>query len=82
MRRAARSGPLDPESAAAVERTFLVVRIVRGSLLAAFLALAIVGVAARGWPRGIAVGIGIVLVLQVMRVGASVRRYATGRSAR
>ena len=76
-----RPSPLDPESAGRVEQTFLVVRIVRGSLLAVFLALALAGVQAKEWPGGIALGVAVVLGIQVAAIGMSVRRYVALRAA-
>ena len=58
---------LDADSAMRVERSFLVVRIVRGSLLLLFLALALIAVEVKSWPSGVAVAIGLTLLLQAGR---------------
>ena len=66
---------LDADSARRVERTFLAVRIVRGSLLLIFLAVALVAVEARQWPTGVAVAIAVTLLLQAGTLAGCVRRY-------
>jgi hypothetical protein len=71
---------LDADAAEGIARTFLVVRIVRGSLLLVFLAVALVAVLGKGWPGGVALAIALTMLLQAGRVGASVSRYV--RSAR
>lgn len=59
-----------------VGRSFLVVRIVRGSLLVVFLGIALVGVESKGWPTGVAVAVGAVLLLQLGSLASSVRTFA------
>ncbi|MCW2766294.1 MAG: hypothetical protein JWO11_2253 [Nocardioides sp.] len=59
-----------------IVRTFLIVRMVRGSLILLFLAIALVAVEVKSWPRGVAVAIAFAMVLQVGRLGASFLRYA------
>ena len=76
-----RPSPMDPESAGRVEQSLLVVRIVRGSLLAVFLAIALAGVESKDWPGGVALGVAVVLGLQVGMVGMTVRRYVALRAA-
>jgi len=66
---------LDADSARRVERSFLVVRIVRGSLLLVFLALAVVGVQVRDWPTGVTVAVAVTLLLQAGALMSCVRRY-------
>lgn len=67
---------LDAETTERIVRSFLVVRIVRGSLLLVFLALALVGVEANGWPSGVAVAVGLALLAQAAVLAANCRRYA------
>lgn len=71
-----RRGPygLDPDSARRVERSFLLVRIVRGSLLLLFLALALLAVELKGWPTGVAVAIAVALIWQAGTLAARLRR--------
>ena len=66
---------LDADSARRVERTFLAVRIVRGSLLLIFLVVALVGVEVRDWPTGVTVAIVVMLLLQAGTLASCVRRY-------
>ena len=66
---------LDADSARRVERTFLAVRIVRGSLLLIFLAVALVAVEVRDWPTGVTVAIAVTLLLQAGTLASRVRRY-------
>jgi len=66
---------LDADSARRVERTFLAVRIVRGSLLLIFLAVALVAVEVRDWPTGVTVAIAVMLLLQAGTLASRVRRY-------
>jgi hypothetical protein len=66
---------LDADSARRVERTFLAVRIVRGSLLLTFLAVALVAVEVRDWPTGVTVAIAVTLLLQAGTLASCVRRY-------
>lgn len=73
---------LDADTSRRVLRTFLVVRIVRGSLLLLFLVLALVGVRVRGWPAGVAIAIALAMLLQAGALAVWCRRYArTGRAA-
>ena len=67
---------LDAETSRQILRTFLVVRIVRGSLLLVFLVVAIVGVEARGWPTGVAAGIALAMVVQIGALVVWCARYA------
>ena len=57
-----------------VERSFVVVRIVRGSLLLLAAVLACVGVEAKGWPHGVTIALAVVAVLLAGRLVADVRR--------
>jgi hypothetical protein len=71
---------LDSDTTQRVIRTFLLVRIVRGALVLLFVTLALLGVVVRGWPLGVAVALGLTLLLQVGRVIVNCRRFArTGR---
>ena len=65
---------LDPDSADRVARSFLVVRVVRGSLVLLFLVLAAVGVLWRGWPTAYAITFGLLAVVQLGRL----LRWITG----
>jgi len=56
-------------------RTFLVVRIVRGSLLLLFLAIAWVGVEVEDWPSGVSVAITLAMLVQAGALVAWCRRY-------
>jgi hypothetical protein len=67
---------LDADTTRRIARTFLVVRVVRGSLLLLFLAIALVAVEVKGWPRGISVAIALTMLLQTGALWASYRRYA------
>ena len=67
---------LDVETSRRILRTFLVVRIVRGSLLLLFLVVAMVGVEARGWPNGVAAGIALAMAVQVGALVVWCARYA------
>ena len=71
---------LDADTTRRIVRTFLVVRIVRGSLLLLFLAIALVGVEVKGWPRGVTVAIVLAILVQAGALGAWCRRYV--RAAR
>ena len=66
---------LDAGTTRRIARTFLIVRIVRGSLLLLFLAIALVGVEVKKWPTGVAVAIALVMLLQAGALVASYRRY-------
>ena len=65
---------LDADASRRVLRSFLVVRIVRGSLLLLFLAFALVGVEVRGWPSGVAVAIALAMLVQAAALVAWLRR--------
>jgi hypothetical protein len=67
---------LDADTTRRIARTFLIVRIVRGSLLLIFLAIALVAVELKNWPTGVAVAIAIVMLLQAGALVAAYRRYA------
>ena len=65
-----------------VERSFAVVRVVRGSLLLLAVVLACVGVEAKGWPHGVTLALAVVAVLLAGRLVADVRRIrASGPGA-
>jgi hypothetical protein len=66
---------LDADTSQRIVRSFLVLRIVRGSLLLLFLAIALVGVESRGWPSGAAVAIVVAMLLQAGMLMAWWRRY-------
>jgi hypothetical protein len=70
---------LDPVTAHQIERTFLAVRIVRGSLMLTFLMISFGAVVAKHWPAGVAVAVGLTVALQTARLSASVRRYLRTR---
>ena len=64
-------------------RTFLVVRIVRGSLLLLFLAIAWVGVDVKDWPSGVSIAITLAMLVQAGALVAWCRRYlSTGEGSR
>jgi hypothetical protein len=67
---------LEADTRQRILRTFLVVRIVRGSLLLLFLAVAIVGVEARDWPTAVAIAIALAIVVQAGALVVWCRRYA------
>ena len=74
---------LDADTSQRILRSFLVLRIVRGSLLLLFLAIALVGVEGRGWPSGVAVAIAVAMLLQGGAVMVWCRRYgSTGKGSR
>lgn len=74
---------LDVETSRRILRTFLVVRIVRGSLLLLFLVVAMVGVEARRWPTAVAAGIALAMVVQVGALTIWCTRHArSGDGAR
>ena len=60
-----------------VERSFLIVRLVRGSLLLLFLTLALLAVEIKHWPTGVAVAIGLALMLQAGLLAVRFRRLLT-----
>ena len=70
---------LDADTAERIVRTFLVVRIVRGSLLLLFLAVALVGVEVKDWPTGVAVAIALMMLVQAGALVARYRRYVRTR---
>jgi hypothetical protein len=57
-----------------VERSFLIVRLVRGSLLLLFLALALLAVEIKHWPTGVAVAIAVALMWQAGTFSSRLRR--------
>ena len=67
---------LDPGTTARVERSFLVVRVVRGSLLVLFLVVAATAVQLKGWPYGVTIGLVLAAVLLAARLVADVRRLS------
>jgi hypothetical protein len=68
---------LDADTSQRVRRTFLLVRIVRGSLLLLFLAIAGVGVEVRGWPSAVTVAIVLAMVVQTAALVVWCRQYAS-----
>jgi len=66
---------LDADTTHRLARTFLVVRIVRGSLLLLFLAIALVAVEVKDWPPAVALGITLTMLLQAGTLVAGYRRY-------
>ena len=68
------AGDLDAETSVRVERTFLAVRVVRGSLLLLFLVVAAVAVELKGWPHGVTVAVAVAAALLTGRLSADVRR--------
>jgi hypothetical protein len=66
---------LDADTTRRIARTFLVVRIVRGSLLLLFLAIALVAVEVRNWPPSVALGIALAMLLQAGALVGGYRRY-------
>jgi hypothetical protein len=74
---------LDADTAQRVLRSFLLVRMARGSLLLVFLAIALVAVELKGWPSGVMVAIGVAILGQAGALVALCRRYASaGRGCR
>lgn len=67
---------LDGDTTRRIVRTFLVVRLVRGSLLLIFLAIALIGVEVKDWPHGVTVAIALAMLVQAGALGAWYRRYA------
>ena len=65
----------DANTTQQIMRTFLVVRIVRGSLLLLFLAIAWVGVEVKDWPSGVSVAITLAMLVQAGALVAWCRRY-------
>lgn len=57
-----------------VARSFLVVRLVKGSLLLVFLAVALVAVELKNWPRGVSLVIALAMLLQISALVAAWRR--------
>jgi hypothetical protein len=66
---------VDAETTNRIERTFLAVRIVRGSLLLLFLVVCLGAIVARPWPAGVTVAVALAAALQAARLTMSVRRY-------
>lgn len=74
---------LDADTGQRVLRTFLLVRIVRGSLLLLFLAIALLGVELRGWPAGVTIAIALAMVVQAGALAVWCRRFASaGKGSR
>jgi hypothetical protein len=67
---------LDAAMTQRMARSLLAVRIVRGSLLLLFLAIAFVATEVKGWPPGVAVAIALTALIQTGALAASCRRYA------
>ena len=73
---------LDADTNQRVLRTFLLVRIVRGTLLLIFLAIAGVGVEVRGWPSAVTIAMALAAVTQAGALVAWCRRYTSaGKSS-
>jgi hypothetical protein len=70
---------VDADATARMTQSFVIVRVVRGSLLLVFLALAVLGVVHRGWPNGVAVALALAMVLQTGALAANVRRLLSLR---
>lgn len=66
---------VDAETRRRVQRSFLMVRIVRGGLLLAFLAIAAVAVELRGWPHAVTVVLAVAALAQAGALVAGCRRY-------
>lgn len=66
---------LDADTSRRLLRSLLVVRLVRGSLLLLFLALALVGVELRGWPSGAAIALAVAMLVQAAALVRWWRRY-------
>jgi len=66
---------LDADTTRRLARSFLVVRVVRGSLLLLFLAIALVAVEVKDWPPAVALGITLMMLLQAGALVAGYRRY-------
>jgi len=77
MRRELPDG-LDADTRRRLVRSFLLVRIVRGTVLLLFLAVALVGVEANDWPDGIAVAIVLAMLVQAATLGVWCRRARRG----
>ena len=71
------SDSLDAGTSRRILRTFLVVRIIRGSVLLVFLALALVGVEVRNWPAGVTMAISLAMLVQAGMLVVWCRRYAS-----
>jgi hypothetical protein len=67
---------LGPATSQRVLRSFLLVRMVRGSLLLVFLALAVVGVEIRDWPSGVTIAIVMAMLVQAGALVVTWRRFA------
>jgi hypothetical protein len=67
---------LDADTSARIERSFLVVRVVRAGLLLLFLVVAAVAVELKGWPHGVTIGVAVAALLLAARFGADVRRLS------
>ena len=66
---------LDADTTERIVRTFLVVRIVRCSLLLLFLAFALVGVEVKDWPSGVTVALVLAMLVQAGWLVSWWRRY-------
>ncbi len=69
----------DAETAHRVARSFLIVRMIRGVLILVFLAISILAVELKGWPRGVSVGLALTMVLQAGLMTLMYRVYARSR---
>jgi len=72
---------VDAKTTNQIARTFLVVRIVRGSLMLLFLTIALGAVVAKQWPAGVSVAVAFTVALQAARLAGSVRDYLRARTS-
>jgi hypothetical protein len=66
---------LDAGTARRVARSFLLVRTVRGSLILLFLAVAILAVELKDWPRSVSASLALTMLLQAFLMVAMHRVY-------
>jgi uncharacterized membrane protein YoaK (UPF0700 family) len=77
MRRTHRvAADVDADTSARIEHSFLVVRVVRTSLLLLFLVGAAVAVELKDWPHGVTIVVAAAALLLAVRLGADVRRLS------
>lgn len=67
---------IDADTARRVARSFLIVRTVRGCLILLFLALSILAVELKAWPRGVSVALALTMLLQAGLMLVAWRVYA------
>jgi len=72
---------VDAKTTNQIARTFLVVRIVRGSLMLLFLTIALGAVVVKQWPAGVSVAVAFTVALQAARLAGSVRDYLRARTS-